>query len=190
MTRHGTNILLWHFYISFPRAVSLFANQIRKQKKNCTVMKFYLNQSFISTLKYISIKISAKNLWKIKKRQQGITTCCQIKGMLYVSQWNYVSNSQDRKVCNFMLIAPQWIHSAETYQCWYYCVWIINCDCCVWYSKMSELSLFSLKFIDRCVSAFHVCINISDLILHVWIMERIYFKPSVITSLSEIYLYV
>ena len=50
---------------------------------------------------------SSKNLWKIKKRQQVITTCCQIKGMLQVSRLSYIYNPQDRKMLNFMLIAPQ-----------------------------------------------------------------------------------
>ena len=72
----------------------------------------------------------------------------------------------------------------------YYCVCIIICDLCVWYSKFSELSLFSLKFIDTWISTFHICINISDLVLRVWVMERIYPKPSVIISLPEIYWYV
>ena len=64
---------------------------------------------------------------------------------------------------------------------------IINRDGCVWCSKLSELSLFSLKFIDTCISAFHIWINISDMILRVWISGRMYSKLSVITSLPEIY---
>ena len=58
-------------------------------------------------------------------------------------------------------------------------MWIINSDPCVWYWKLSELLLFFLKFIDTCISAFPIYININDLILRVWI--------SVITSLPEIY---
>ena len=119
------------------------------------------NQGWTGELIFFSVK----KCMKIKKRQQGITTCCQIKAMLYVSRWSYIKNSQDRKMFNFMLIASQGIYSLKTYQCFYLlCLWIINCDLCVWYSKLSELSLFSLKFINTCISAFHICITISDLI--------------------------
>ena len=67
---------------------------------------------------------------------------------------------------------------------------IINRDGCVWCSRLSELSPFPLKFIDTCISALHIRINISHMILRVWITDRIYSKPSLITSLPEIYRYV
>ena len=107
--------------------------------------------------------------------------------MLYVLQWSYIKNSQDWKVCNLMLIAPQWIHSVATVEtCFYYYMYNKLWSLCM-ISKLLELLLFFLKFIDTCISAFHICINISDLTLCVWIAEKIYSKPSVITSLPEIH---
>ena len=106
---------------------------------------------------YLS-KYLPKKLWKIRKRQQGITTCCQIKGMLYVSQWSYIKNSQDRKVCNFMLIVPQWIHSVETLEtCFYYYVYNKLWSLCIIF-EVVRIITFLLEIYRNvyiCVSYIH-----------------------------------
>ena len=60
------------------------------------------------------------------------------------------------------------------------CVWIINCNSCVCYSKLYELPLFPLKFIDTSICVFHICLNISDLILCAWKTEMIYYQLSLL----------
>ena len=78
--------------------------------------------------------------------------------MLYVSQWSYIKNSQDRKVCNFMLIVPQWIHSVETLEtCFYYYVYNKLWSLCMIFEVVRIItSLLEIyRHVYICVSYMH-----------------------------------
>ena len=79
----------------FSSFIEFFKKQLGMTSQNC----WYYNKPLPPGIKglittfacgrggLLGINIfSAKNLWKIMKPQQGITTFCQIKGMLYKSR--------------------------------------------------------------------------------------------------------
>ena len=86
------------------------------------------------------------------------------------------------------MIAPQSIHSEELYLCYYLlCVWIINFYRCVEYSKLSDFSPQNLS--TSVYLRFYIRINISDLILCVWITSIGYIQSSQLSLLFLKFIY-
>ena len=131
----------------------------------------------------ISYIFYRKNMKNKNKHQRDITTCYQIKRMLDASQWSYYRYFPERESVNFSV-------DSSTVDSFRGIVTVLLFVVCV-NNKLLPLcrifevvKLFSSKFIDKCFSAFYICINISDLISCVWITSIGYIQSSQLSLLS------
>ena len=135
----------------------------------------------------ISYIFCQKNMRNKNKHQRDIKTCYQIKCMLYASQWSYYRYFPERESVNFSV-------DSSTVDSFRGIVSVLLFVVCV-NNKLLPLcrifevvKLFSLKFIDTCISAFYICINISNLISCVWITSIGYVQSSQLSLLSLIFI--
>ena len=85
------------------------------------------------------------------------------------------------------MIVPQSIHSEELYLCYY--LLCVNNKLLSLCRIFEVVRLFSSKFINTYMSAFYIYINISDLILCVWITGIGYIQSSRLSLLSLKFIY-
>ena len=103
--------------------------------------------------------------------------------MLYESQWSYYRYFPEQESVNFSV-------DSSTVDSFRGIVSVLLFVVCannkLWpLCRIFEVvRLFSSKFIDKCIFAFYICINISDLILCVWITSIGYIQSSQLSLLS------